>query len=237
MKPFVLAISLLFSTILASGQDILTGVQATFATFNMSGLKDMNTEVLRSLPFDAKTTVSFPANFGFKAYMGQYAGTKVFIALKYSMNSTGSLISRSDYSGSYGFKMRTHYHSPGVLVHIKMFSFSRYRIWFCTETGYNFSSLELRETMKTAGNSNEEITDYRSTNFYFEPGLKTNYPLNSFFSVEAYAGYTFDVMGGLKLKDDFDIKELIDIGHHAGYTINWSGIRIGLGITVRIPDI
>lgn len=87
-------------------------------SYKMDDLKEFNNIVLKSLPFDARITNNFPIYWNYKSSI-LYSFKKLLTAgITWSYQSTGSRLSRVDYSGVYSFDSRIRSSTPGIIIEL-----------------------------------------------------------------------------------------------------------------------
>lgn len=214
------------------------GFQVGIGTFNMSDFKEINENIQKfNLPFEAKITNNFPMNMVYKVFYHHSFNHNFGIGIKYSFSSTGSIISREDYSGSYYFKNQVYYTSPGFVFDYCIFSFPKYKILIYDELGWQFSQIKMHENFTFSDQIFEDINKYRSTNIFNELGVKAIYPYNEIINIGCYIGYLLDSNGGIKEANSlFELKELIVLNSGSTYS-NWAGLRLGLSFSMNISNL
>ncbi|MFA5971610.1 MAG: hypothetical protein WC780_04590 [Lentimicrobiaceae bacterium] len=212
------------------------GIEVGAGFFQMKEFKVINEEVLKDLPFEAKITDNFPANIVYKGYFHHTYQNNFGIGFKISFSSTGSLISREDYSGSYYFKNQAHYYSPGFIFDYCIYSFPRLNIVLYNEIGWEFNVGKFHENLTVNGQTQEDELEYRSVNIFTEPGCKVVYSYSSSINVGLYAGYLIDTHREIKpLETSFKTKELYDI-RYGKNSFNWTGLRFGISISYTFQN-
>lgn len=226
-----ITIIILLSTILTStySQDSNIGLQVGIGSYNMSQLKSINGEILRSLQFDAKVTDNFPPFWYYKVYMIFPVSKTVGLGFKFSFHSTASRISRADYSGEYKFDNKLYCLAPGILLDIKLYSKSKFKVILYNETGIEFSHISLNEKFSVYTETNEKNENYKSQNVFTELGLKYAYDFKQC-SIGLNSGFLFDIKNGII----YNSPKIIDFGSGEGTRLNWIGFRIGFFVSYNL---
>jgi hypothetical protein len=217
--------------ILPSGlcaQELNIAFDMGVGTYRMSDLMQLNRNVMKSLPFDAKLTDDFPGYWDYKPSLMFSFRKLAEIGITSGLQSTGSRISCADYSGEYSFDTRIRCTSYGIIIGIHS-SIGKFRASIRNESGIENSSLAVEEYLRIESESERDDFTYKSKNYYSEPSVKISYPVR-FFRAGITAGYHFD----------FIMKELKDGGN--GILLadgkfaeaDWSGARISASISFNI---
>lgn len=227
-----LFILLLFLCSMAYAQDIQLGFQTGVGTYNMEALKGLNEVVYKSLPFQSRIISNYPSYLYYKpSFIVSF--NKFSIGFQASYYSTGSRISSKDYSGEYLFDTRMNCIAPGVYGDCSLFRlFEKCKVSLYSEGGVTFSKLALKEDL-TVLDENLTNTSYafKSRNYYIEPGLKLEYQFSQLINIGLNGGY-FAQFG----KNDFasDKKEVLTNRNNT-VCPDWSGLRVGLSLSVSLP--
>ena len=205
-------------------------------SYGMKDLKELNKMNLSSLPFDAKATSNFPAYWYNKLSLEYSLKKLLTIGLTFSYQSTGSRISRVDYSGEYSFDNRIMALSPGLRAEI-YFRLCAFMVSIRNEAGIEFTKLRLNEYIRINTESKNVKYSFKSQNWYYEPTLKVSYPV-SFFRLGLVAGWLFDLKKEILTDSDSNTtnKNIILLSGNPA-TANWSGMRLGISLSVNLSQI
>ena len=233
IKKKITIITFLLGFILNStlSQESNFGLQLGVGSYDMAQLKSINDEVLRSLQFDAKVTDNVSPFWYYKAYWIFPISKTVGLGFKLSFHSTASRISRADYSGEYRFDNKLYCLAPGLLLDIKLYSKSKFKIILYDETGMEFSKINLDEKIQIYTSINEETKDYKSNNVYTELGLKYAYDFKRL-SIGLNTGFLLDIKNGIINNST----KLIDFGNGEGTRLSWTGFRIGVFVSYNLSS-
>ena len=204
-------------------QNSSIGAELGFHWYNMNELKDLNEYTLTQLPFEAKITENFPPYFTYGAYLVFNYNSDINIGFRYTFNSTGSRISRSDYSGEYLFDSKVKCHSPSIIVNMDIIKFGKFSANFMSDLGITFSTLDFTEEFNLY-QVDSVSTNYSTTakSFFWEPSLLLSYPI-SFIDINFRIGYQIDFV-------NFNPKFLKSYGIKP----NWSGVNLAVSISHRL---
>ena len=159
-----------------------------------------------------------------------------------NLQSTGSRVSASDYSGEYCFDMRIKGYGLGLNVAYNISNFSGFQVWGNLALGFNYTYLNMKEHFELLGsNYTDEKINLNSYNGFIEPGVRFEYPLNKITlpvvnkcSLFLNVGYQFQLLAKLVY---YKKPENVYVDSW-GYTMkpDWSGVRFALGISVPISQ-
>ena len=229
IRLIILFLGATINVLLAQNPKI--GFQVGIGSYEMAQFKDENGVVLRSLPFEAKVTDNFNPYWYYKADISFPVNKTVEMGLKFSYHSTAARISRADFSGEYSFDNKLSCLAPGILLDIKLYSKSKSRISIYSETGIEFSKINISQKLRVQNDVSERKENYKSQNVYTEIGLKYAYAFKQF-NIGMSTGYLLDVYNG-RLNNS---TKLIEFGSGEGLRLNWSGIRAGVFISYNLMN-
>ncbi len=230
-------ISLLIWSILLStsicGQEISFGVQAGYGSYKMASLHNLNESLADPLPSDDVIISDYPSNLYFQTEAElAFIDNKFSIGIAASVNSTGSRVHYSDYSGSYRFDALLSDYTIGSIFKARLFRVSKIDIKAYSEFGFSSTTLTIDEYFQIDSEINERRQTYDSSPAYLEPGFRANYRFGAF-SLGINAGYSINI------GDTFTIigNEIVILANpYTRETIvaDWSGLRLGITATFRV---
>jgi len=180
MKKLLVSLMIVLFPVLIWSQELSVGFQYGLEGNTMSDMQDFNTSIISTVPFDTKVVSDFPGYWYYQPSL-KIAYKRFGFGLNYSYNSTGSRISGKDYSGEFRFDLRLNKKSPGVFIEYYIFTVGGFRLCGEGEGGFMFSSLHLEQNLIVNGTTQLNDTyDFKAKNYFFQPGLKAIYRLNSF---------------------------------------------------------
>jgi hypothetical protein len=236
MKKYVLiTLLLLISLIRANSQQISFEFQSGVGAYSMKGLKNINIEIPKSLPFETKLVSDFPAYFYYRPSM-IVRFDNFAVGLVYSFQSTGSRISAKDYSGEYRFDMLVKAHTPGIYCEYKVSAEDRFDFNLYAIIGPSFTRLETKERLFVADTLllNESFK-FKAQNYFIEPGLNIHYPVNSF-SIGMNIGYLIQFGDQAYYSGEDKNNILFDPKSNASIKPDWNGIRVGLSVVYNFSN-
>jgi hypothetical protein len=203
-------------------------VEQGLGSYKMNDLKQFNNLILNSLPFEAAATENFPAYWNYSASF-VLSLNKMAFGVTCSYQSTGSRISRADYSGEYAFDTKINSVSPGFFAefHIPL---NEFLLSINNEVGIELSKLSLIEYLVIGSVSQEDAYKFKSQNIYCEPSVRLSYPV-LFFRLGVGAGYLVDFKKGTFKSTDSDEIKLSD-GNPV--TADWSGVRLSATLSFQL---
>lgn len=235
MKKVTFAILLFFSLALAYTQEIQVGFHWGYAFYQMEELRSFNEHLMKEIPLNPQLIEDYPPFYYYRPSI-LVLWNRFELGVTWTKLSTGSRYSLKDYSGEYLFDTRAKSNGPGIAYNICLNPQHALRFLVCNEAGWLTSRLTVEEALYLDGV--EEIKEqytFKSTDLYWEPGLKIAYSF-SLFQIHLYAGYTNLIRGkGLSSKQNGEefFMELKSKPVHAG----WNGFRWGGGLAVNFTKL
>jgi hypothetical protein len=231
MKKVLVSLMLVSFPVFLWSQELKIGFQSGFEGNSMFELKDLNTSIMSTIPFDTKVVSDFPGYMYYQPSIS-LAFKRFGIGLNFSNNSTGSRVSGKDYSGEFRFDLRLRKNSPGLFIEYYLFTERDmgFRLLCEGEGGFMFSSLHLEQNL--IANSSTLLNDsydFKAKNYFFQPGLKAVYRLNSF-EFEINAAYLLQFGDGTFYNESDSKLMLLNSKTGAPVKPEWSGFKIGVGI-------
>lgn len=231
MKKIYLLIIFLILAISIYSQGIEVAFQTGLSNFKMSDLKELNQRVY--LPFDTELVSDFPAYYYYQpsAYL---TFKKINVGISYSFHSTGSRISRKDYSGEYFFDTKVKSDSYSLNIEYNTTQKENLNFFIYSEFGKISSLLTIKEYFDLY---DENYIDnkfiYKSKNYYFEPGFKIIYPIREV-KFALNLGYLIQFgKNSFRLIEDSRVDLSIPYINKS-VKPGWSGIRIGISVHFQL---
>lgn len=211
------------------GQTFKIEYQQGYGSYSMKDLKQLNETISSELQFTTGIENNFPMYWFFRPSIS-LVFKNYEIAINYGFQSTGSRVSAKDYSGEYFLDLEVESHSPGILIAIKLNDFNQFSLNLYTNVGVYYTNLKLEESFTLDNESliNESIS-LKGFNYFFEPGLRLNYPINSF-NLALNAGYNIQLGEQGFYAENNKKYELRNPNTNNIVSPGWNGIRIGLAI-------
>jgi hypothetical protein len=229
MKKVLVSLMLVLFTISVWSQELAVGFQYGFEGNSMLELHNINSGIMPTIPFDTKVVSDFPGYWYYQPSL-KIAFKKFGVGLNYSSNSTGSRISGKDYSGEFRFDMRLRKNSPGVFIEYYPYSVSGFRLCIEGNGGLMFSSLHLEQNLIVNSTTLlNDSYDFKAKNYFFQPGLKAIYRLNSF-EFEFTAAYLLQFGDGTFYNESDRKLTLNNSTTGAPVKPEWTGFKVGAGI-------
>ncbi len=226
-KLVFIAIILIGTMSSAHAQDWKIGFETGIGTYRMDHLKKFN-EALE-IPFDAKLVSDFPPFIYYQAKVHRLLNES-FLGLSVAFQSTGSNISRKDYSGEFYFNTTLYSSSLCINYEKLITSYKNINFNFYAEAGVIYSFLVMKELLQI---DNTDIADNRTElvalNYVFEPGINFSYQFSKI-SLGLNIGYAMQIGNGA-----FHVsgeKKAILTQPDTGDKVmpNWTGVRVGLAV-------
>jgi len=217
----------------ASSQGVFAELQAGTGTYSMRDLKDFNSYVKNSIPFDTKIVADFPPYMNFSTIL-KFRITNGYVGIIQSFQTTGSRISGRDYSGEYVFDMTVNGYSPGIYSEFRINTVKKADFSFYSSLGAIFTGLKMHEHFVVL---EEEINDdkfsFRARSLFLEPGLRVMYPagrLNFAFN----AGYLIQFGSGAFGSSENKLNKLGNPVTGDLVRPGWNGFRAGISVFLKL---
>jgi hypothetical protein len=195
--------------------------------YSQKPIKDFNTEVSRLVPFETAFTDNFPATLFFQGEIG-YNFRSFFLGVNYAYNSTGSRLTRSDYSGSYYFDVILTGHMMGLSPGFFSSLSNRWKLYYMCDAGIIYSSLSMDESIALGDyyDHNEQF-EWEATSYFAKPHLRLSYELYNV-KLSLSAGYLIDFDSPFHLKENKDV--ILKNSRYKNVTTGWNGFITGLSV-------
>ncbi len=205
---------------LGYSQTFELGIESGIATFDMSDLKDKNNSLQKQLPFKTEMTYNFPAYVYYKP-QALLNFKRFSVGVSLSFQSTGSRLSRLDYSGEYVYDMLIKSWSLGFEGAAVLFAKNNHNIQLALGAGMvltDFNSKGHLTLYDSVLVNNEASLDGK--NMYVIPSVRYSYSLKSLkFGVNA--GYFRQFWNNPFFIQDYKLS----------IKPNWSGFRLGVFVS------
>ncbi|MDH6533599.1 hypothetical protein D0T51_01200 [Parabacteroides sp. 52] len=228
MKRIFLLISLCLATAFASrGQELTLEYNLGYATFRMSNLKDVLSEVNPSLTH-LKLTDNFPAHFTHQVKVGYSFNPTHQAGIALDLMNTVGNKGVADYSGSYHFTLRTKGVRLGSFYRISILpKENRFRPYMQLTAGVVFNNGKLSEELNLEGVlQQEDHLSMDGLNLFVEPAIGCQVRLWGNLAFNINAGYEIDITKKLTDKSNRFLRDIYP---------DWSGLRIQGGLFYILP--
>lgn len=232
MKKIIYIIICIFASISANAQ-LKIEYSAGYGSYKMDDMKsqltNIQTELKKQYPFDFAITDNFPSyvthNLGVTYQLNKHE-----FGANLTYLTTAGRLAYSDYSGEIVDKLTLNAYRIGLL-----YRYHFYKIGISDKTNISFygelspamtlTDLKTKGHIKV-GNEQKDLDDkYKldsdMTSFSVLPQLGINLNLPYGIGVHLSGGYDIDM--GASMKQNKDAK------------VNWSGLRIGGGVSYKLP--
>ncbi|MFH0755726.1 MAG: hypothetical protein V2B15_00375 [Bacteroidota bacterium] len=233
-KVTTLAIAIALSVSIFA-QEVEFELQWGGGNTKMEVLKEYGHFVDRRIPIEAKIIEEYPPYFYYQPQISVHI-RRFRVGIANTWQSSGSRYSLKDYSGEYTFDTRIKMNAPALFFGVVINPDNRFQISINNEGGIIVSGLTLSEELTLDSRQVlSESFDFKSTNGFIEPGVRFAYGFGFLRAVEAYISLSYlrQFEGkGFHWTDDAEIY----LYTPACGQINpdWSGYRIGIGLTVNL---
>ncbi|MFN8207048.1 MAG: hypothetical protein U0T82_06515 [Bacteroidales bacterium] len=227
MKYKLILLFVLPFTSLVSGysQPFSLYVETGIGTYNMKNMRDLNSQILKDLPFEARAVYNFQPWFYYKL-SGLFTHSLEWQSGPgLEIIAAGSRISRKDYSGEYRFDLKAYSFSPYYEVKRKVPLSDGWYGDLGALVGARMSNLFINEYFKLGTENDEDSQDLVSLNFFAGPSASFGKRIKSII-LELNIGYEIDFLkSGLMEQGNVE-----NITFRHGKQLDWSGFRFGLAL-------
>lgn len=228
MKNVLFLFLFLIVTQSANSQGFSWDVRTGFGIYDLKDIKALQLELIQATNLThIKPVERFPNSIFYSISSNYSIRPKHTVGFDFSYYTTGGRNHIKDYSGEYKLDMLLNGYRGGT----KYMYYNRVydKIYFGVQLGGGciFSNLDIDENLKVV---DEVITDeayeFTSWGLYIEPSVLLSYNLFKDININLTSGYEKDFEGELHSKKDKNQK--------LDRTIDWSGLKISLGINYRL---
>lgn len=221
---------LIFSTV-AFSQNLSVRAELGVGTFRMKDLKDFQASVLPDLGVNVESLSKFPPYYGFGFEVVSYFKSGIGIGFACDFFSTGATNYYEDYSGSYKLNMLTHAYDIGTIFSIRHLRRNHLNSFIEIGQGIKLSHLSLSEDLVVGSQVSSISYTFENTSWWIKPVYRCEYKIFNFLSAGAFLGPELNIKSKLHLKDihDATLKNA-----EQDVTIDWTGLRMGLNLSIEI---
>ena len=217
----------------ACSQHITFGYQIGYGTYSMKPLENLNYDISKNLQFDAKVVDNFPGYLYFRPSVSLEL-PRYSIGLIYTFQSTGSRVSARDFSGEYRFDTKVRSIAPGIYSDITIMSMKKCRLCFSSIVGLLYSKLNIQESLIIQSiKSEDQKMDFKSQNYFIEPGFVFYYSLGSF-DIGLNADYSITIGKQAFYSGESKKNTLHNNYNQQDIKPDWNGIRAGFSLLYTI---
>lgn len=215
MKGYFIGFLILLIVNSTFSQKVSVDFDLGYGIYSMSQLKELNNEVLASLPFPAQTTSSFPPYLTYRAGFFYRVDTVYSIGTYLGYSSTGSRISLADYSGEYRFDQTISAISTGIALKLLLIN-KRIKLELYNSLSFCYTELNISENLIL--NDFNEGYRHKLLGNYCSYGLGANFYYSLMhFDIGFYGGFVIDINSNLGI-----------IPNYSSSLAGWTGPRFGI---------
>jgi len=223
---------------LQSKTQFIIGLETGVHSYKMDQLRKYNESFSNYLPFENQIIDNYPSYFNYGGYF-HYGGKILGFGGRYTFNSTGSRISRKDYSGEFKFDTKTKSNNLSLFLSLLIYNHkNKFSLNAYNDVGMARTTLVFDETLIISNNFNHtENTVYKATNLFIDPAIEIKYMLNVFH---------FNLKMGYQSDFKKDIFETIDIDKDNNKIHDqdnnevgpdWSGLHFNMSIAINLTKL
>ncbi len=213
---------------------LILSVNSGYGSYNMADMKTFQNQIASSFPVKPSTDPSFPSYWFFDINAKTVFKNHFLLGASLASGSTGGRVYYSDYSGSIGSDQLLSFQSYHVTLGFQHKFFSGHLVLEGDlRPGITATDLKLKSYVDVAGYA-ESNTEYKSNNFVLQPTLTLGGRFG-LIGLQGFAGYNVSVITG-KLNEVGTPGYLQANGQNSVACANWSGLRVGGGLSLYIND-
>lgn len=234
MKYIISVFILLHCTILTFAQkvdmqDYSIEIMLGGGSFQMNGLKEMNTFIQKSLPYRTQLVADFPSTLFYRAQAIRLDNS-FHIGPSFSFFTTGSRLSSADYSGEFKNDLTVNAFVPGIIGSVRINNHKFYKLYFRPTVGTLITKLKVEESLvlfnKTVIDNSQNLT---GLNFYFEPAITLQCINIGNIHIGTTVAYGIQALGPGFYDKKFS-RKIKNPATGDDFKPNWTGIRLALSI-------
>jgi hypothetical protein len=195
---FIYGFNILFAQDEVEMQQFKVGLTGGLAVFSVHDLKEINTGVINTSPFDLQTVNNFPPTLFYGGFILNRMGKRIYFGPSYSFYTTGSRLGIKDYSGSYRFDQVLSAHSLGGQFEFLLSAKNKMNIYFEPTAGAHFATWKMDELLKVGDEKVSDEQTLKAVKPFIYPAFKITVPVYGHLKVALKAGYSFDLAGKYK---------------------------------------
>ena len=225
---------MVLASLYVRSQDLSFDLQAGYGTYSLKSLKEYQL-VMKDLVYlaDVKATERFPGYIYYSGSVRLRLNGRNTLGIDGAYLTTGARNNVADYSGEYSFDMILNGYRFGLQYQFVAFKKGKFEIYSQLKAGVILSALRLESLLDLY--IMDPFTShkfFRCINLYCEPSAGTRYKIMNGLSAGLALGYQLDSNG--KLHEKVDKKKFLLKGYDDYTYVNWSGLRVSLGLTYDI---
>jgi hypothetical protein len=228
MRKLIYILPLVFMSSLPSlAQKFIAGFEGYIGINDMTSLKESQ-QLPENYPIPYKSVQNFPAQPGIRIYGLLNLNERLGVGLNAGHTKTGSRLTYSDYTGSTYRDVVVSAFYVGSYNRFTLFTQGPWSFDWRLSAGVilNTATFENRITLVDPAFESKEQSKWTSTNFFSDMGAEGRYRWKQF-NMKAFA--SFEINSGEKPK----IKSGSEEYPGTEFKIDWTGIRLGLGVEYR----
>ena len=228
LKTKTTLFSLLFVIVISSnvkGQGIEISPRLGFGTYSMSGLKSLLAQSVSQSTYDMATVDNFPSHLFYGVDITKPVFKKINIGITMGGYSTNGRNFGGDNTWNYHEDINTSAFNLGLVAKWKGTLQKKIFYSFELASGVKFSTILFENEMTIYDSSERSSFMSRSTGWWVEPRGSFGSQLTKILSVYLYVGYELNPES--KVHYTTSQADMLT-------SVNWTGIRAGAGLTLRV---
>lgn len=205
-----------------------------WGTYAMADFKDFQQYAIPDIGVDVKSVKEFPGYADFGADVLYYLNPSLGFGATTGLYSTGARNSYADYSGSYTMDIKASAVNFGGILSYKQEVRSNLFLAVELSSGMKFATIDISEKLDVPGQGDDNTYHFESRNWWMMPQVRMSRYFFSDISLGIYAGYELNAKSKIETKENV-LHYLV--GENGPVEQDWSGIRIGIYVTLPMNNL
>lgn len=215
-----------------SGQSPEIGLEIGYGHYKMSNLSEFIIYTREKVPLDTRVVYDYPPYLYYQPEI-LWGNGNFSVGMVMAFQSTGSRISVKDYSGEYRLDSRVKSNAPALVYKQKILGIRGIQWRLSAAAGMVFTKMVLEEFLELDNQKEfEDSFKFHSTSAFVEPGTSISYTYR-FAILAMNLGYFHEFR--ISPLEEEESGRYIDIPLKGRVQSEWSGIRLGVGLTFHLP--
>jgi hypothetical protein len=201
-----------------------------YGQYAQQDLKEFQNQFLDEFPVEPKITESFPPYWYYDASINYLFNDRLSLGISGTYGSSAGRMHYKDYTGEIMFDVLANYFSIGIPVGFKLNPQNEtWQLAAEVTPSIVLSNVDLEFQSRLGTQEERESFKFNSLNVALQPAVALSRKIQKF-GLNVLAGYNLTVLkGDVFYKEQDDAYLLNESGEKV--KIDWSGFRVGLGIS------
>lgn len=207
------------------------GYETGYQWYKMEDLRFNTDRNIKFLSFDAKVVENYPNYFNHHFFLQYITKWNIGLGYRFGFYSTGSRISRKDYSGEYILDCNLKSSSQGIYISYIFYKNENFSVGIELDYGKMYNKLNWNEELVLYDlDSFEDSYEFKSKNSYWGPSLYINYSVSIF-----TLGFKTGFIKNRKI-ETLEESKYVFMNNGPSHPIgaDWSGFYVNLNLSMNI---